>query len=75
MAGGWTCTEKQLALQNALLNKSRVLNPECPEHVSWEGVYIGEYYSFQINLFFLPLVVNFPPCVGISPLVFSLHQM
>jgi hypothetical protein len=35
---GWPGTEKIiLALQNALLNKSRVLNSKCPEHFSGEG--------------------------------------
>ncbi len=31
------CTYSRPLLKNALLNKSRVLNSECPEHFSWEG--------------------------------------
>jgi hypothetical protein len=30
--------EKKMAPQNALLNKSMVLNSKCPEHFSWGGV-------------------------------------
>jgi hypothetical protein len=34
---GWPGAEKNLALQNALLNESRVFNSKCPKHFAGVG--------------------------------------